>query len=93
MLQRLVEQGFDQSAAGGASTYQVSCSQCAALVINGVPAHERGCRNATASCGWCGGQAPAGSRFCDESCNAAYHGLQFEEHEPKTTIVQDGLPA
>lgn len=43
MLQRLLEHGFDQSAAGsGLSTYQVSCSQYAALVINGVPAHECG---------------------------------------------------
>ena len=25
--------------------YRVRCSQCEALVINGIPTHERGCPN------------------------------------------------
>ncbi len=27
------------------SSYRIRCSQCEALVINGVPAHERRCPN------------------------------------------------
>jgi hypothetical protein len=27
-------------------TYRVWCNQCDALVINGIPCHETGCRNA-----------------------------------------------
>lgn len=46
MGDRLRRQGFDQGRydreTGG---YRVGCSQCAALVINGVPCHETGCPN------------------------------------------------
>ncbi len=37
-------QGFDESRRSGES-YRVRCSQCEALVINGIPAHEQGCPN------------------------------------------------
>ena len=46
MGQHLKEQGFDDSTYDcGDRTYRVRCSQCEALVINGVPTHERGCPN------------------------------------------------
>lgn len=43
-LQRLRDAGFDLSAAiPFEKGYRVRCSQCEALVINGIPCHERGC--------------------------------------------------
>src|SRR5262245_51980736 len=53
-LRQLLEaQGFDacyRSASGG---YRVGCSQCEALVINGVATHELGCPHARHECrGW-----------------------------------------
>ena len=43
-IAEIKRQGFDQSSQEGA-TVHVRCSQCAALVINGVPTHEHGCPN------------------------------------------------
>ena len=44
---RLRRQGFDRSRYDRSErTTHVRCSQCEALVINGVPCHERGCPNA-----------------------------------------------
>lgn len=38
--------GFDGTThIPGTSRYRVRCSQCEALVINGIPAHESGCPN------------------------------------------------
>jgi hypothetical protein len=49
VLKRLRRQGFDLSTrVRGTSHYRVRCSQCEALVINGVPTHEAGCPNARA---------------------------------------------
>lgn len=45
-LKWLREQGFDKSVRVGVKEFLVRCSQCEALVINGVPTHERGCPNA-----------------------------------------------
>lgn len=43
---RLHSLGFDLTAYDRSTGYyRVRCSQCAALVINGVPCHERGCPN------------------------------------------------
>ena len=43
MLRR---QGFDRSNYNRETGHwRVRCSQCQALVINGVPCHERGCPN------------------------------------------------
>jgi hypothetical protein len=36
--------GFDKSYSDDGAV-SIKCSQCAALVINGVPCHERGCPN------------------------------------------------
>ena len=44
-LQLLRQQGFDQSEAVFERAWKVKCSQCQALVINGIPAHENGCPN------------------------------------------------
>jgi hypothetical protein len=38
--------GFDDTKhVPGTNYYRIRCSQCASLVINGVPCHERGCPN------------------------------------------------
>lgn len=38
--------GFDRSShVPFTRQYRIRCSQCAALVINGVPTHETGCPN------------------------------------------------
>ena len=45
-LQRLIDRGFDRSEhIPFTSSWRIRCSQCEALVINGIPAHERGCPN------------------------------------------------
>ncbi len=46
-VQRLRDRGFDLSeAVPYASRWHVRCSQCEALVINGLACHETGCPNA-----------------------------------------------
>lgn len=45
-LTELIMQGFDLSRPNPSdNTIRVRCSQCEALVINGVPCHETGCPN------------------------------------------------
>jgi len=45
-LNKLKELGFDQSKhIPFTKQYHVSCSQCEALCINGMPTHETGCPN------------------------------------------------
>jgi hypothetical protein len=45
--QRIRDQGFDQSrVSSDRNGVAVRCSQCEAMVINGVPCHEQGCPNA-----------------------------------------------
>lgn len=45
-VQRLRDAGFDDSEAiPFEHKWRVRCSQCAALVVNGYPTHERGCPN------------------------------------------------
>lgn len=46
-LQNLRRAGFDLSYRSAGGGYRVRCSQCEALVINGVACHERGCCNAS----------------------------------------------
>jgi hypothetical protein len=42
--ERLRRQGFDETSYDRSSGhFRVRCSQCEALVINGVPCHEQGC--------------------------------------------------
>jgi hypothetical protein len=46
MLRRLRSLGFDRAEHVPFTThYRVRCSQCEALVINGIATHERGCPN------------------------------------------------
>jgi hypothetical protein len=46
--------------------YRVRCSCCAALVINGVPAHESGCTQARHECRGCSALVPVNQRYCEE---------------------------
>ena len=39
------QKGFDKSYVTEDKNVRVRCSQCQAMVINGVPVHERGCPN------------------------------------------------
>lgn len=46
-VQQLIDAGFDRSKhIPFTSQWRIRCSQCEALVINGVPAHEHRCPNA-----------------------------------------------
>lgn len=68
-LDRLKAQGFDRSVRAGRvglESIHVACSQCEALVINGVPCHETGCRNTIAFCAGCDARIPARARYCAE---------------------------
>ena len=57
----------DQIASGiSVDSLCISCSQCAALVINGTPTHEHGCPNQTAECTECGCVIPPRHRYCDD---------------------------
>lgn len=68
-LQSLRQRGFDESShVPFTKQYRVKCSCCEALVINGVPCHERGCPNAAHECRGCNELIPANRRYC-ESCS------------------------
>lgn len=45
LLQSLRRQGFDDSYRSDSGGYRVRCSQCEAIVINGMACHETGCPN------------------------------------------------
>jgi hypothetical protein len=46
IAEKLRRQGFDKSYVDPVEKLaQACCSQCNALVVNGVPTHERGCPN------------------------------------------------
>lgn len=46
LLQKLRRNGFDRSEYDRSSgRHRVRCSQCEALVINGIACHESGCPN------------------------------------------------
>ena len=44
-LTQLKKMGFDKSRKSSGGYNKVACSQCEAMVINGVGCHERGCPN------------------------------------------------
>ena len=46
-IQTYRDRGFDKTVRVGVKRYYIQCSQCEALVINGIPTHERGCPNST----------------------------------------------
>jgi hypothetical protein len=57
--------GFDRSVRNGLSL-TVGCSRCDALVINGVPCHELGCRNAMHECAGCNVYVPTSVKYCED---------------------------
>lgn len=64
-IAELHRRGFDRSRAiPFERAADIGCSQCEALAINGVPAHERGCPNAPRECRECGDMIPRG-----QTCN------------------------
>jgi hypothetical protein len=80
-LQRLHDLGFDKARnIPFTKEYRIGCTQCEALVINGVPYHEHGCPNERRelSCKWCGTkfieQGFDQSGCCSHSCWTAHSG-------------------
>jgi hypothetical protein len=62
--------GFDLSTHIPFTRYfRPRCSQCAALAVNGMPTHERGCPNTRHACAGCDALIPAGQRYCPD-CRA-----------------------
>lgn len=70
-LRELEAHGFDRSAElqDSPGKYRVRCSECDALVVQGVATHERGCPNRTHECAECWTQIPAGQRICEDCAN------------------------
>ena len=63
----LQARGFDRSYRSG-KYVEVQCSQCEAIVINGVPCHESSCPNEVHECHGCNTLIPARQRYCAECC-------------------------
>lgn len=63
----LEARGFD-ACVQGEGYLRIGCTQCDALVIQGVPCHETGCPNATKECAGCWAQIPARAwtRYCED---------------------------
>ena len=61
---RLLARGFDLTCISRASGIRVRCSQCEALVINGIATHETGCPNAMHECKSCNELIPQHQRYC-----------------------------
>lgn len=60
-------QGFDATVhIPFTKQYRVRCTQCEALVINGVPTHEHRCPNATHECSGCNERIPVRQKYCGE---------------------------
>jgi hypothetical protein len=64
------------------------CSQCEALMINGVYCHETGCpeawRDERRECGWCGQVFRPEIHHaicCDDSCYRSLNGLPCAQEE------------
>ena len=65
LLSSVKQHGFDDSTQiQFRSAVDVRCSQCNALVINGIPAHEHGCPNAVHECHGCNDLIPVRQRYC-----------------------------
>ena len=64
-LSELESLGFDQSTATRTAVI-AACSQCAAVVIQGIPCHETGCQNARHECHGCDTLVPTNVRYCDD---------------------------
>jgi hypothetical protein len=64
-LAALHARGFDNSKALMRG-YKVACSQCAALVINGIACHESRCPNEAHECNGCNALIPARQKYCED---------------------------
>ena len=65
-LERLHALGFDKSMSMDEGRNAVSCSQCLAMVVNGIPTHETGCPNAKHECKGCFNLVPVGVKYCED---------------------------
>lgn len=71
---QLHRQGFDRAyhvimgriAGRRVHAARVRCSQCEALVINGVPAHEAGCPNTVHECRGCTASVVRAGTYCQD---------------------------
>lgn len=63
-IERYQALGFDQTSTERGRAYRVKCSQCAVMVINGVPTHEHGCPNTRHECRGCNELVPMNVRYC-----------------------------
>lgn len=75
-IEDLHHRGFDSSTPDERDEYgrfttaiTVRCSQCAALVICGVPTHETGCPNTRHECEECGTLIERRYRLCESCAN------------------------
>lgn len=59
--------GFTESShAPFTSHFKVRCQQCEALVINGTPTHETGCREFGHECVGCNALVPVNVKYCED---------------------------
>ena len=68
-LQQIKHQGFDRSRVTRTVPFRsihVACSQCEALVINGVACHETGCPRQMFACKGCNNMVPRRGQYCQE---------------------------
>ena len=64
-LAYLTGRGFDRSRhIPFTFNFTVRCSQCEALVVNGVACHETGCPNDRHECAGCNAIVPRGAKYC-----------------------------
>ena len=57
--------GFDESVKSG-RYFDLKCSCCNAVAVNGYPIHENGCPNDMHECNGCNALIPARQRYCEE---------------------------
>ncbi len=74
-LQWLCDQGFDKSHCTEGEEIRVRCSQCQALVVNGVPCHEAGCPNLAAA------EQRVSDEGDDRDQNNAVESQSFDNHD------------
>lgn len=65
-VKQLEKSGFDRARRAGFNEFRVGCSQCEALVINGIPTHETGCPNRPRFCRSCGAAVEGRRLFCED---------------------------
>jgi hypothetical protein len=63
-LARLHARGFDRAYIIRGGMIRAACSQCAAIVINGLACHETGCPNQTYDCKGCNALVTRRGAYC-----------------------------